>query len=111
MTPGMSNRTSVTLRGPIERKDKRPDKLPAEGYGAVFLLIARGHENRRALLLEERGDLVIVQGPPELGSAIVDLGLEIGSELRGDVFALLFREPEFHGSEIAIEELHGWLGG
>ena len=44
------------------------------------------------MLLEERGDLVIVQGPAELGGAIVDFGLEIGGELGGDVFALLFAE-------------------
>ena len=89
--------------GPVEREEDRTDELSPESHGAVFLLIARGHENRRAVLLEERGDLVIVQGPAELGGAIVDLGLEIGGELGGDVFTLFLRKPEFHGGEIAIE--------
>jgi hypothetical protein len=89
--------------GPVEREEDRSDELSPESHGAVFLLIARGHENRRAVLLEKPGDLVIVQGPAELGGAIVDLGLEIGGELSGDVFALPGWEPEFNGGEVAIE--------
>ena len=81
--------------GPIEREDDRTDELSAESHGAVFLLIARGDENRRAVLLEKRGDLVIVQGPAELGGAIVDLGLEIGGELGGDVFTLFLGSQNF----------------
>ena len=90
-------------RGPVKGKNNRADELASKRNGAVFLLITRSDKNRRAVRFEERGDLVVVQGPAELRRAIVDFGLEIGSELGGDVVALLFREPEFHGSEVAIE--------
>ena len=69
----------------------------------LFLLITRGDEDRRAVLLEERGDLVVGQRAAELGDTVVNLGLQIGREFGRDVFALLFREPEFHGGEVAIE--------
>jgi hypothetical protein len=55
------------------------------------------------VLLEKGGNLVIAQGPAHLGGAIVDLGLEIGGQLGGDIFALPGWEPEFDGGEVAIE--------
>ena len=90
-------------RRPIKRKEERTDELSAESDGAVFLLISRGDEDRRALLLEEGGDLVVGQRATELGDAVVDFGLQVGREFGGDVFALPLRQPEFHGGEIAIE--------
>ena len=49
------------------------------------------------------GDFAIIQRPAEFGGAVLDFGPEIGLQLGGDVVALRFREPEFYGSEVAIE--------
>jgi hypothetical protein len=83
-----------------------------KGDGTAFLLIMLRDEDGWTMLLEERGDLHIGQRATEFGGVIVDFGLKIGRELGGDVFALLFRQPEFYGSEVSIEQVHvgDWLG-
>jgi hypothetical protein len=55
------------------------------------------------VLFEERGDFFVRQGAAQIGSPVIDLRLEIGGELCGDVVALFYREPGFDGAEVAIE--------
>ena len=73
----------------------------------MFVLIAGGDKDGRAVWFQKRRDFVIGQRPAQCGGAIFDFGLEIGGEFGGDVFAMLFRKPEFYGSEVTVEELHG----
>jgi hypothetical protein len=55
------------------------------------------------VLREERSEFVVREWPPERGCVVVDFGAQVCVQLGGDVIALLFREPELNGSEIAVE--------
>ena len=82
----------------VNRHQQRADK------GALGQ-VAVGDEDGRAAAAEEFLDLGDGDGAVEGGFAVVDLRLDVGGELGGDVLALGAGEPEADGLEVAGDEV------
>jgi hypothetical protein len=59
------------------------------------------------MLLKHGCDFLLGQRTAECGGPVVDFGPAIRLQFGDDIVPVVFREPEFNGSEVALEKLHG----